>query len=64
MPGGIDLLRVCVSTSWEQHEQEFAKWLLFETCTATLNRWSTVNEHLIAYRVHFATSMDQRRRIL
>jgi hypothetical protein len=33
LPGGIDLKRVCVDTSWESHEEEFGKWILFEACT-------------------------------
>jgi len=33
MPGGIDIKNMCLNTSWAQHEQEFAKWLLFEACT-------------------------------
>lgn len=33
MPGGIDLQRMCINTDWNYHEQEFAKWILFESCT-------------------------------
>jgi hypothetical protein len=33
LPGGIDIKRMCLDTDWLTHEQEFAKWLLFETCT-------------------------------
>jgi hypothetical protein len=116
LPGGVDLIRVCVDRSWADHEQEFSQWMLFQTCTlyeawaekvcsdlfggnrakdlakdlqfpghitakgtrkgylaavqeanaaksavmvrdffptlrqGKLNRWSTVNEHLMAYR--------------
>jgi hypothetical protein len=116
MPGGIDLVQVCVKHTWEDHEQEYAKWVLLEACafyegwvekvcsdifsnnrapghakslqfpgsvgatgsargymapvaeanlvtsqlvttelfptvrSSKLNRWSTINEHLVAYR--------------
>jgi hypothetical protein len=33
IPGGVDLNKLCIETSWVQHEEEFLKWLLFETCT-------------------------------
>lgn len=33
MPGGPDLQRICLETDWLQHEQEFARWLLFDACT-------------------------------
>jgi len=33
LPGGIDLRRTCIETDWSQHEEEFAKWILFESCT-------------------------------
>lgn len=33
LPGGIDLQRICISADWTYHEQEFAKWILFESCT-------------------------------
>ena len=33
LPGGIDLRRTCLETDWSQHEDEFAKWILFESCT-------------------------------
>lgn len=33
LPGGIDLQRVCIDADWAYHEQEFAKWILFESCT-------------------------------
>lgn len=31
--GGVDLKKICLETSWEEHEKEFAKWLLFDACT-------------------------------
>lgn len=30
---GVDIRKVCLETGWDVHEQEFAKWVLFETCT-------------------------------
>lgn len=33
LPGGIDLRRTCLDTNWAVHEGEFAKWILFESCT-------------------------------
>lgn len=33
LPGGIDIKKTCLNTGWAEHEQEFAKWLLFEACT-------------------------------
>lgn len=33
LPGGVDLQRVCLKTEWSEHEEEFAKWVLFESCT-------------------------------
>lgn len=33
LPGGIDLRRTCLETEWSKHEDEFAKWILFESCT-------------------------------
>ncbi len=33
LPGGIDIRRTCIETDWPQHEEEFAKWILFESCT-------------------------------
>lgn len=33
LPGGIDLRRTCLEIDWSQHEDEFAKWILFESCT-------------------------------
>lgn len=33
VPGGIDFRRLFLDASWGRHEDEFAKWLLFETCT-------------------------------
>lgn len=33
LPGGIDIQHMCINTEWASHEQEFAKWLLFEACT-------------------------------
>lgn len=33
LPGGIDLQHMCLNTDWIFHEQEFAKWILFESCT-------------------------------
>jgi hypothetical protein len=33
LPGGIDFDRMFLSKDWHVHEQEFAKWLLFEACT-------------------------------
>jgi hypothetical protein len=33
IPGGIDLNKLCIQTDWTTHEEEFLKWLLFETCT-------------------------------
>jgi hypothetical protein len=33
LPGGIDLQRMCIKMDWSFHEQEFAKWILFESCT-------------------------------
>lgn len=33
LPGGIDIQHMCLNTEWATHEQEFAKWLLFEACT-------------------------------
>jgi len=33
MPGGIDLKRTCIDTTWAEHERAFAKWLLFEVCS-------------------------------
>lgn len=33
LPGGIDLQRMCISADWDFHEKEFAKWILFESCT-------------------------------
>lgn len=32
-PGGIDLKDICVNTEWNEHENEFCKWLLFDCCT-------------------------------
>lgn len=32
LPGGIDLARMCINREWGAHEQEFCKWILFETC--------------------------------
>jgi hypothetical protein len=116
-PGGVDLKKICISTTWAEHERSFAKWLLLDACTLyegwvekvsseifsaahaaryakklqfpistrsngspdgyvvvvaaanaaksalmateffpnlrvhTLNRWSTINQHLVAYRL-------------
>ncbi|QNH23410.1 hypothetical protein HEP73_04363 [Xanthomonas sp. GW] len=33
LPGGIDLDRIFLKTDWPEHEEEFAKWILFEACT-------------------------------
>jgi len=33
LPGGIDLVRICLNREWSAHEQEFSKWILFEACT-------------------------------
>lgn len=33
LPGGIDLRRTCLETEWSKHEDEFAKWIIFESCT-------------------------------
>jgi hypothetical protein len=33
LPGGIDLRRTFLETEWLAHEGEFAKWILFESCT-------------------------------
>ena len=33
LPGGIDFQHLFLRTAWQAHEQEFAKWLLFEACT-------------------------------
>lgn len=33
LPGGIDLQHICVNSEWAFHEKEFAKWILFESCT-------------------------------
>lgn len=33
LPGGIDLRRTFLETEWSAHEGEFAKWILFESCT-------------------------------
>lgn len=33
LPGGVDLQKICIDQDWNKHENEFAKWLLFETCT-------------------------------
>lgn len=33
LPGGVDLDRICLKTDWPAHEEEFAKWILFEACT-------------------------------
>ncbi|MBD2551367.1 hypothetical protein H6G65_17610 [Microcystis elabens FACHB-917] len=33
VPWGIDFRHLFLDTNWGTHEEEFAKWLLFETCT-------------------------------
>lgn len=33
LPGGIDLHRMCIAAEWDFHEKEFARWILFESCT-------------------------------
>ena len=33
LPGGIDFSKLMLKTSWEEHEQRFAKQILFEACT-------------------------------
>ncbi|CAH7015506.1 conserved hypothetical protein [Vibrio chagasii] len=33
MPGGVDLNKMCLETEWQQHEQEYSKWMLLEACT-------------------------------
>lgn len=33
MPGGIDFQHLFLNTEWPDHEREFSKWLLFESCT-------------------------------
>lgn len=33
LPGGIDINQLCLGTEWSAHEQEFAKLVIFETCT-------------------------------
>ncbi|WP_281990751.1 hypothetical protein [Sulfitobacter geojensis] len=32
-PGGVDVKRMFLDRSWEQHEQEFCKQIIFEVCT-------------------------------
>jgi hypothetical protein len=33
LPGGIDFKKTMLQTTWEEHEQSFAKSVLFEACT-------------------------------
>jgi hypothetical protein len=33
IPGGIDFRDMFTSRDWSRHEQEFARWLIFDTCT-------------------------------
>jgi hypothetical protein len=33
LPGGVDLKHICIETEWNIHEEEFARWLLFDACT-------------------------------
>lgn len=33
LPGGIDFKSMFISKEWDRHEQEFARWLIFDTCT-------------------------------
>lgn len=33
IPGGIDFKDMFTSRDWARHEQEFARWLIFDTCT-------------------------------
>jgi hypothetical protein len=33
LPGGIDLKKTLLDTTWQEHEQAFAKSILFEVCT-------------------------------
>lgn len=33
VPGGIDFQHLFLETEWSNHEQGFAKWLLFDACT-------------------------------
>jgi len=33
LPGGVDLKQICIDTDWNVHEEEFAKWVLFDACT-------------------------------
>jgi hypothetical protein len=33
LPGGVDLNHICIKSDWTLHEEEFAKWLLFDACT-------------------------------
>jgi hypothetical protein len=33
LPGGVDLKLLFIDSDWEQHEEEFSKWILFDACT-------------------------------
>jgi hypothetical protein len=70
LPGGIDLARICLRTEWAEHEQEFAKWILFEACTLYENWAEKVCSEIFtpaaaakhAKDIQFPTGVDRRGR--
>jgi hypothetical protein len=70
LPGGIDLDRICLRTEWPEHEQEFAKWILFEACTLYENWAEKVCSEVFtpvaaakhAKDIQFPTGVDNRGR--
>lgn len=33
MPGGIDFRKTFLEKDWKEHEKEFSRWIIFDTCT-------------------------------
>lgn len=71
LPGGIDLQRMCLDEQWDFHEREFAKWILFESCTlyegwaekVCADIFSASNYEKFAKALQFPTGTDKHGRL-
>lgn len=71
LPGGIDLKRTCIDVKWDFHEREFAKWVLFESCTlyegwaekVCVDVFGASNYEKFAKALQFPTGADKKGRL-